>query len=29
LKAGEHKILIFVTHDRQLAEACKQVVQLD
>jgi ABC-type multidrug transport system fused ATPase/permease subunit len=29
LKAGEKKILIFVTHDRQLAEACKQVVQLN
>jgi ABC-type multidrug transport system fused ATPase/permease subunit len=29
MKAGEHKILIFVTHDRQLAEACKQVVQLN
>jgi ABC-type multidrug transport system fused ATPase/permease subunit len=29
LKAGEQKILIFVTHDRQLAEACQQVVQLD
>jgi ABC-type multidrug transport system fused ATPase/permease subunit len=29
LKAGEDRILIFVTHDRQLMEACEQVVQLD
>ena len=29
LKAGKEKILIFVTHDRQLSEACSQVVQLD
>jgi ABC-type multidrug transport system fused ATPase/permease subunit len=29
LKAGKDKILIFVTHDHQLAEACSQVVQLD
>jgi len=29
LKAGEEKILIFITHDRQLIEACSQVVQLD
>jgi len=29
LKAGEEKILIFVTHDRYLMESCAQVVQLD
>ena len=29
LQAGKEKILIFVTHDRQLTEACPQVVQLD
>jgi len=29
LKAGGEKILIFITHDRQLVEACSQVVQLD
>jgi ABC-type bacteriocin/lantibiotic exporter with double-glycine peptidase domain len=28
LNAGKEKILIFVTHDRQLAGACSQVVQL-
>jgi ABC-type multidrug transport system fused ATPase/permease subunit len=29
MEAGRDKILIFVTHDRQLAEACRQVIQLD
>jgi ABC-type multidrug transport system fused ATPase/permease subunit len=29
LEAGSDKILIFVTHDRQLTEACSQVVQLN
>ena len=29
LEAGKEKIVIFVTHDRQLMEACPQIVQLD
>jgi ABC-type multidrug transport system fused ATPase/permease subunit len=29
IEAGKEKILIFVTHDRHLTEACSQVVQLD
>jgi ABC-type bacteriocin/lantibiotic exporter with double-glycine peptidase domain len=29
LKAGKGKILIFVTHDRQLTDACEQVVRLN
>jgi len=29
LEAGKEKIVIFVTHDHQLMEACPQIVQLD
>ena len=29
LEAGKEKIVIFVKHDRQLMEACQQIVQLD
>ena len=29
LEAGKEKIVIFVTHDHQLIDACQQIVQLD